>query len=255
MALPFSDMWKWICRQFDRIRKRSYDHGYGCDLCGAELFDYPVRRLCEACENSLPKTKNPCPRCGREGRSEGLCLDCKAKPPLYARGFSPFVYKAGAGLAVNRLKKGAPKLSAYFGERMAECFLQSGVCVEEEVLLAPVPMEKERLRERGYNQATFLAERIQICLEKAGVQASIREELYKARPTKLQKQMTGKERAENVKGAYRLRSRKPFVGKTVLLVDDVCTTGATGNECTKKLLAAGAKAVYFLTATAVPEPK
>ncbi len=248
-------MWKWICQRFDRIRKRSYQRGYGCDLCGAELFDYPVHRLCTACERSLPKANNPCPRCGREGRAEGLCLDCKARPPLYTRGFAPFVYKAGAGLAVNRLKKNTPKLSAYFGERMAERFLQSGAPVEGELLLVPVPLDAERERERGYNQAELLAESVQLRLEQAGIRAELRKELYKARPTKLQKQMTGKERAENVKGAYRLRSRKPFVGKTVLLVDDVCTTGATGNECTKKLLAAGATAVYFLTATAVPEPK
>ena len=65
--------------------------------------------------------------------------------------------------------------------------------------------------------------------------------------------MTYRERQENVSGAYRVHKRKACRGRTILLVDDVLTTGATGGECAERLFAAGAKEVCFLVAAAVPE--
>ena len=79
--------------------------------------------------------------------------------------------------------------------------------------------------------------------------------VLKSRETKPQKRAKGKERERNVQGAYFVHSRKAVRGKTVLVVDDIMTTGATGNEMARILYAAGAKTVYFLTATAAPERK
>ncbi len=247
-------MWKWLKDKWNALRKRSYQRGYGCDLCGAELFDYPSHRLCTACEESLPSIKNPCPTCGREGRSEGLCMDCKAHKPSYTVGLAPFTYKAGAGIAVNRLKNGRPKLSAYFGERMAETFRQRELVCVGELLLLPVPMTPSARQRRGYNQAEFLAESVQACLQAEGTACRLEPTLLeKVRDTPPQKKQTRAERAENVEGAYRVKEKGAVQGNTAILIDDVCTTGATGNACAKKLLAAGAKYVYFLTAAIVPE--
>ena len=242
---------------FDKLRRASLARGYTCDVCGTELFDYPNRRLCTTCEEKLLFPKRTCPKCGRETVAEGVCLTCKGSMPSFTRGLSPFAYKGEAALTVNRMKNGDPRLAAYFGERMAEKFLEGYEAeLSPPLLLIPIPLTPTRLRERGYNQAQRLAESLQQRLLERWVQAELDGEvLQKQRETKLQKQTSGKERAENVQGAYHVHKRTACKGKTILLIDDIMTTGATGSECAKLLLSAGAKEVIFLTATALPEQK
>ena len=242
---------------FDKLRRASLARGYTCDICGRELFDYPNRRLCEGCETKLCRPKKICPKCGREGVTDGVCLTCKSHAPRFTRGVSPFAYRGEAALTVNRMKNGDPRLAAYFGEEMAEKFLES---YEERtalpLLIIPIPLTANRIRERGYNQAQRLAESVQNRLIEKGLDAELDcDILQKSRETKLQKQASAKERAENVEGAYHVHKRKACQDKIILLVDDIMTTGATGSECARLLLSAGAKEVIFLTATALPEQK
>ncbi len=235
----------------ERIRRYFLRKGYTCDDCGAELFNYPAYRLCAACEEKLLRPVRPCPRCGREGRGEGLCMDCKANPPLFTKGISPFLYRGEAALLINRVKNGNPKLAEYFGEQMAKALIQAGIT---EPLLIPVPVGKARRREREFNQAERLTERVWECLCENGVAAQTDFSLLvKERETKLQKRMSRKEREENVRGAYRVADRTRCKGKRVVVVDDIMTTGSTGNEIAKRFFKAGAKEVYFLVAAAVPE--
>lgn len=242
---------------FDKLRKASLTRGYTCDVCGKELFDYPIHRLCEGCEQKLFRPQRTCPKCGREGVAEGVCLTCKGSMPSFTRGVSPFSYKGEAALNVNRMKNGNPRLAAYFGEQMADAFIKAyGLEHAESLLIVAIPLTKERLQERGYNQAERLAESVEARLNEKGIEAELDSDvLQKRRETKLQKQSSRKERAENVQGAYHVHKRKVCKGKTVLLIDDIMTTGATGSECAKLLLSAGAKEVIFLTAASLPEQK
>ncbi len=248
-----------IFRQFfERWRRAALRRGYACDQCGKELFDYPVHRFCAECEAGLLVPELPCPKCGRACRAEGICLDCKSLPPSFTKGISPFVYKGNAAMIVNRLKNGYPRLAAYFGERIGETFLArcGGEIEGEPLLLVAVPMTKEKKIERGYNQAERIAESVREYLTARGVEVEMDfSVLEKTKETKQQKQMSQRERAENVAGSFFVRKRKACKGKTALLVDDILTTGATGNECAKRLLGADAAKVYFLTATAVEESK
>lgn len=238
-----------------KIRRRALKSGYACDSCGKELFDYPVHRLCVDCEGKLLLPKRPCPKCGRERIADGLCMDCKYSPPKFTQGISPFLYRGEVASLINRMKNGYPRLAAYFGEQMAKCFLER-VRERDALLIVAVPMTKSREIERGYNQAERLAESMETYFTEKGFSVELNFSLLeKTKETKLQKRASVRERAENVQGAFRLRKRKVFEGRTVLLVDDIMTTGATGNECAQKIVNAGAKAVYFLTATAVPENK
>lgn len=238
-----------------KIRRYFANHGYTCDACGKEVFDYPQHRLCEGCEKSLPKNENRvCPKCGRQTLAEGVCLTCKSYPPAFTQGFSPFVYRGKAAELVNRLKNGQAYLGLYLGEQVAEYFLARHDAAEEEYVIIPVPLTEKRMRERGYNQAAELAEAICTVLNERGVRAELGLDiLQKPRETAQQKHMSQAERMENVSGAYHVHKRTVCRGRTVLLVDDILTTGATGGECAKLLKNAGAKAVYFLTPTAVPE--
>ncbi len=231
------------------------NRGYACDHCGAELFDYPDRRLCEECEGKLQRVSAPCDKCGRQLRAEGLCLDCKAEPPKCTRGFSPFVYKGECAQLVNRMKNGTPRLAAYLGEKMGERLLEY-VRGEEALLLIPVPLTEGKERERGYNQAERLAESVrEYLLARQVVAETDFELLEKKRETGAQKHKSRKERAENLKGAFHVKKRKACEGRTVVLVDDIMTTGATGSECAARLFGAGAKEVYLLTAASIEEPK
>lgn len=115
-------------------------------------------------------------------------------------------------------------------------------------LVIPVPLGKERARERGYNQIGIVAKMV----------AAIRQWQYapngltRTRETRSQVGLTAMERKANVMGAF--RAEKEIVsGKRLLLMDDVATTGATISECSSALLQANAKVVYALTlARALP---
>lgn len=228
--------------------------GCSCDICEKEVFDYPFHRVCPRCDEGLRKdTRKNCPVCGRKVISEGVCLSCKASRPIFTRGISAFAYEGTAASAVNRFKHGKEFLSYFLAERLYRTFLQE---LEEDIdkenaVVVCVPMTKEGKERRGYNQAEELAARFS---EYSGI-PFLQTALVKRRETDLQKEKSGKEREENVRGAYFVHERKNCKDKIVLLVDDTMTTGATGNEISSILFAAGAKKVYFLTATAAVERK
>ena len=255
---------EWFHRLKKRIRSLSNARGFTCDGCGKELFDYPMHRLCEVCEAGLRfNDGRTCPKCGRKTLAEGVCLSCKGRAPRFTKGMSPFVYRGESASFVNRIKTSNPTLALYFAERMAECLLAQFEGIEDYLgvgedvlLLIPVPLTKKRLRERGYNQATLLAERIFEVLQEKGYRVELREDiLLKRKDTEQQKHMDFSSRMENVAGAYHVAERKACRGRTMVLIDDILTTGATGSECASRLLSAGAVDVFFLTGASLPEQK
>ena len=184
-AFFMRDKVEWFSRLKKRIRSFASKRGFTCDGCGKELFDYLTHRLCAACEGSLRfNDGRTCPKCGRKTIAEGVCLSCKGRAPRFTKGISPFIYRGESASFVNRIKTSTPTLSLYFAERMAESllagyagaekFLQAG---EEALLLIPVPLTRARLRERGYNQAALLADRIFEVLQEKGYRVELREDI------------------------------------------------------------------------------
>ena len=238
------------------------ENGFACDGCGAEIFDYPIHRLCENCEEKMCRNDGRvCPKCGRKTVAEGVCLSCKSRLPHFTRGIAPFVYRGETASFINRVKNGNPMLAPYFAERMAECLIEKYEKIErfsseEKLLVIPVPLTEERKRERGFNQAEELTETLCKRLRESGYQAELDTELLqKTRETLQQKHMGYKERQENVAGAYHVHKRKECKGRTIVLVDDIMTTGATGSECAARLFGVGAEEVIFLVAASLPELK
>lgn len=246
-------------RIWHNLRRRSDFHGYVCDVCGGELFEYPEIRVCEKCAGLLTKNeKSLCPKCGRKGVSEGACLACKSHAPAFEIGYSYFVYETDTAALINRMKNGQPWLTRYFGECMADGFLEKGWVdfTTETPLVVSVPMGEKRLKERGYNQAERLAEAFCDRLKAKGAETEFRPRLlFKRLETLSQKDMDKTTRRKNAEDAYRVQEKKVCKGRTVLLIDDIMTTGATGSVCTEKILKAGASRVLFLTAASLAERK
>jgi ComF family protein len=109
-------------------------------------------------------------------------------------------------------------------------------------LLVPVPLEKKKLKWRGFNQAEELAKEFSSFLQIP----LISDCLIKIKETLPQAELSGKEREENIKGVFMIRNQKKVLGKKILLVDDVYTTGATMEECARVLGKAGAKEIIGL---------
>ena len=241
---------KWL----DGIRKQASGYGYTCDGCGDEVFSYPQNRLCESCQRRIINNdKNTCSKCGRAAKTAGVCLDCKSHLPKFSVGQSAFVYEGYVCSLLNRLKNGDRYLSYYFGEALAEKYLQT-FSVQGEVVIVCVPLTKEKRKERGYNQAEEIVKALLPCLQQRGVVAEYDGDiLQKRREASSQKLLTRAERIQNVAGLFHVHKRKACQGKIILLVDDIMTTGATGSECAKLLLSAGAKEVRFLTCAALAE--
>ena len=111
-------------------------------------------------------------------------------------------------------------------------------------MIVPVPIHIRRLRERGYNQTVLIST---VLSKRLGVSLDIFS-LKKIKDTKRQVDMSDfKSRAKNVKNSFLVSNKKAFSGKTVLLLDDVYTSGSTIKECSKQLLSSGAKYVFGLT--------
>jgi ComF family protein len=110
------------------------------------------------------------------------------------------------------------------------------------VLMVPVPLGKNRLKERGYNQVGLVARPLAYRL---GLKYEPNA-LWKRRETRSQVGLTVSERRENVHGAYEANP-KVVKGKSILIMDDVATTGSTISACTEALLSAGAQEIYVLT--------
>lgn len=249
------------------LRDKSYEHGYVCEFCQGELFDYPKHRICENCASGFKENADPvCSKCGRKTETPGVCLLCKSCMPKFDQGVSAFEYYENAASAINRIKNGNRRTVPYVTEKMTLALLRRCPELEREfgggryemdgkkLLIVSVPLSKKRRRKRGYNQAEDLAKRVAMYLreEGFGVETDF-EVLEKRKDTSSQKDLTGAERMENLSGAFHVHKRTICKDRIILLVDDIMTTGATGSTCAKLLKGAGAKRIYFLTACAIAE--
>ncbi len=206
-----------------------------CCFCG-ELTGYD-RAVCPDCSRSVkPISGITCAVCGME---QPFCR-CTGTPSEYERCVASFYYEDRPKQGILLLKYGeAPYLARYLCAYMAKQVIARyhGVCID---MVAAVPMHRLKRRKRGYNQAEVLA-----CALAKRLRVTYRGKLLtQIRESRAQHLQHRRERAQNVADIYRLANNPHIKGKTVLLVDDIVTTGATLRECAGVLKAGGAKAVY-----------
>ncbi len=213
-----------------------------CPLCDTVMeFDGP--QVCQLCLKKQVRIVPPyCMKCGKtiEDITEEYCGDCTVLPKSYDRGFPAFAYVGAIKDAIYAFKyKNQRNYSSFFSSCILE---QYGQQFRELQLdgLVPVPVHKDKRKQRGYNQAEVLAEDLGRQLQVPVYPAY----LLRVVNTSPQKELNDKTRLKNLKSAFKIGENKIKL-KKVLLVDDIYTSGATVEACTRVLLEAGAEHVYY----------
>ena len=161
--------------------------------------------------------------------------------------------RPAAGVLGRMLSEVIRGLAAQFGpvgasqEDKIKCGGQGGPpCSKEPVVVVPVPLPPRKLKQRGFNQAELMAqEAVRLAPElKLEVAGGV---MIRSRETASQIGLTRRQRRENMRGAFEVVRPEAIAGRTVLLVDDVFTTGTTVSECARVLRRAGAAKVYVAT--------
>lgn len=204
---------------------------------GALDLLYPPARACAMC--GCDQSGGPiCPGCLKELSEAGPVTPPSPDPLGGVLGVAP--YGGGLKEAIHRLKYARrTALAGPLGRIMGAVAASVGMAGD---VLVPVPLHPLRERERGFNQSELLAaaaaEEMGISLCGAG--------LRRSRNTRPQARLSGGARGENVRDAFTVVAPGEFAGATVILVDDVFTTGSTAAECGRVLISAGARDVYVL---------
>lgn len=219
------------------------------------FLDLTAQFVCHSCTPRFTPIESPvCEMCGilfksREGEDH-LCGECCKTPKQYTQARAAAVYDDFIRAAILDFKyRGKTGLAKPLENILFAAFVANFHHHKIDVVI-PVPLYIKRFRQRGFNQSFLLivnwtekvlnshgADPFQVC----------NRILERCRQTKPQAGLSRKERRSNLKNAFTLRDPSAVIGKNILLVDDVYTTGSTVNECAGVLLKGGAKRVDVLT--------
>ena len=220
-----------------------------CVVCERSLADQDDPCFCSECLAALPAVpETRCPKCGHElseyAAVRTRCRACEGKSLFFVSATAPFKYETPVRELILRLKLArqtslAEPLGAFLCERLDAAGVMPGIDA-----IVPVPLHWRRRMVRGHNQSLLLAERVG---EHFNLRV-LRGCLLRVRATRSQTSFSMRKRMENLRGAFAVRKRGVMEGKTLLLIDDVLTTGATCAECSRVLRQeGGAAAVYVAT--------
>jgi len=226
-----------------------------CPVCAATLAERRRDPLCGACWDRIARFTPPCcDRCGLpwsastlpigagaavltlppapSGVTPLLCGACRIEPPAWDWARVGAEYEGVVREAIHAFKfRGKRAVARPLAQLIGE---QWPPAARDVAALVPVPLGRPRERERGFNQAALLAERLAL-----GLGVAVRPRwLKRLRDTQPQSDLGASERQANVRGAFEARAE--VAGRHVVVVDDVLTTGATVTECARALRAAGA---------------
>lgn len=219
-----------------------------CPICRRLMEGSHPPGVCPQCQGEIKFIESPlCSLCGlpftADEGEDHLCGSCLTEKRYFTTARAVAIYQGALREAIPRFKyrmhsplaKTLGSILANNCQRFLDLFAYD--------LVIPVPLHKLRLRERGFNQALVLAREIKkrfpLPLDYLNLQ--------RTRDTQPQTNLKEKERRRNVRKAFELRDGQKVKGKRILLIDDVYTTGATVNECSRVLKKAGAKRIDVLT--------
>lgn len=213
-----------------------------CAVC-----DSAVRKctglICGRCRGRINLIEEPrCLKCSKplDNQEKEYCLDCRRGSHEYERGYAAFLYQGYMQESLMRFKYGGrQEYGMFYGSILAEFAGHFFRGCRPQILI-PVPVHRSKLIKRGYNQAEILAAEISKRW-KIPMEAKC---IRRTRHTKAQKNLTPRERKKNLTDAFEICGNVPW--KSVMLVDDIYTTGSTVDALAGILKEAGVEKVYFI---------
>ncbi len=215
-----------------------------CPVCGQIVLP-KGNLICPGCMGKLSWVRRPtCLCCGREipVEAEEYCTDCFKRSRSFDSGMSLINYNEIASRSMAQIKYDNKREYLDFYSEAIYRKLGTRIFRLKPDVLVPIPIHPARMKTRGFNQAYELAVRLSELL-KIPVNTSI---LKRTKNTLPQKSLNSSERLKNLEQAFSSAPVPPSI-KTILLVDDIYTTGSTIEACAKLLKAQGAKKVFFVT--------
>ena len=226
-----------------------------CRICSAPLTNISRLPVCESCLESIEPTDGVvCALCGEKIQSSFVsentarCGMCQKKAPPFAKTVSYGSYSGNLRELIHLFKYEQVRPAAnVLGELLAEAIMNlESNFGDKSVVVIPVPLYKLKRRQRGFNQAEFIAKAALKSLKSS--QFTLKTNvLLRVRQTESQIGLTRHQRRENMRGAFGVENANEIAKREVLLIDDVFTTGTTAAECARVLLKARASNVWVAT--------
>jgi ComF family protein len=224
-----------------------------CHICHKFLWENRVKKVqqellfCQPCFDGFSVISSPrCPICGTpfvsETEEDHLCEDCLRKRPFYDAVGAPYLYEGNLMAIIHEFKYAGKSYLANALGPLLGSFAKGWLNRADDCLMMPVPLHSKRLRERGFNQSLHLARKVAPLL---GTELDFLS-LRRVRYTRPQTGLKSDERRKNVRKAFEVLEKKAVKSRTVILVDDVTTTGHTLNECARVLKRSGSEDVFGL---------
>lgn len=224
-----------------------------CKICEKPIRESKGYSICEDCFKTIELIERPyCIKCGKplllneffEQNREILCLDCKRKKYSFKFSRSVGIYNKALKKCIHLFKYyGEKRLAKPLGKLMVDYLLKNDEFENKFDLIIPVPLHKNDLKKRGFNQSMSLSKIIEDYFS-IPIGESI---LIKKKETPFQVSLLKKEREKNILNAFSVEKPEEIIGKNILILDDVFTTGATVEECAKELIKFRSKNIYVLT--------
>lgn len=213
-----------------------------CPVCG-EITRPEGSLICPSCLPKLSLVTNPvCKKCGKEilDPAAEFCEDCRRRRHAFEYGVALYNYNEAARRSMAQVKyNNKREYLDFYGAALAARYGRRIRAMKADAIV-PVPVHPQRRRKRGFNQAEVLARVLGKRLEIPVVPGM----LLRTKKTQPQKNLNAAERLKNLSGAF-AAGTVPAGVRSVLLVDDIYTTGSTIEACARTLRAAGVERIYF----------
>ena len=224
-----------------------------CRICREPLTKISHLPVCQEClDKIVPLEGLLCRNCGEklfssytQGEDGPVCGLCRRIAPQFRRAVSFGSYDGELRELIhlfkyNGIRSAGTMLARLLGQTIG------GLQLPVDTVLIPVPLWPGKRQARGFNQAEAIARAFCGFKPSSGIQLDT-SSLLRTRETASQTGLTRRQRRANVRGAFAVKNAEKVRGRSILLVDDVMTTGTTVNECARVLLRAGAKEVFVAT--------
>lgn len=219
-----------------------------CFICDTYDDGINEEHICSQCREKLSFIgENKCSICGKPLESDTLikkCYSCKKHPHYFSKAIAAVEYQGIIKEVIYKYKYGnRPYLYKALGPILIQAIRESDIDIGDIDIIVPVPLHRMKIIKRGFNQSELLGRYISKGFD---IPISVGN-LIRQKRTLRQNSLDRSNRRSNIKDAFRIKKNVEFTGKRVIVIDDIFTTGATVDECSKKLVQAGAKEIIVVT--------